>query len=342
MQRKTFLLQSAAALGGALLYSNQAFTARKKPKKIIQPPFLKTGDTIGIVAPSGYVTEATVKAAIERIQAWGFNVALGNTIGQRWGTFADTDEARAADVQTMINNRNIKAILCARGGYGWTRIMHRINWKLLQQQPKWMIGFSDATVAHSYINTHLHIASIHSKMCNSFPDDWATATPEQQATINSIEQAITGKPLRYNLPTDTNNQLGTVTAPIIGGNLRCIENLAGTPYALQTAGKILVLEDVEEPRYNIDRMFWNLYHSGVLASLKGLIIGGFREKAATDPNDEFGLTLPQIVLEKVQAYNYPVAFQMPIGHQRNNFAIKLGVTHQLNVNAEYCSLEALA
>lgn len=227
--------------------------------------------------------------------------------------------------------------MCARGGYGVVRIVDDLNWTCFKQHPKWVIGFSDITVLHNHIHANCKIASIHSKMTNSFPDVWAEAEQIQIQTINSIHEALSGKKLAYAAPVHAQNKLGTAQGVLIGGNLKLIETLAGSRSDIKTAGKILFVEDTGEYLYSIDRMFWNLKRTGKLAHLKGLVVGGFKVKP-DDEGEEFGRTVQDIVLEKVAGYKYPVCFDFPVGHQRANFALKCSVAHRLQVTANEVTL----
>jgi muramoyltetrapeptide carboxypeptidase len=227
--------------------------------------------------------------------------------------------------------------MCARGGYGSIRIVDRINWTKFKAKPKWIIGFSDITVLHSHIHNNFHIASIHSKMCNSFPDDWSTAEPIQIETIISIQDAFSGKKMKYSAIPNTNNKQGIAEGILIGGNLKTIETLSGTASDIKTDGKILFVEDTGEYLYSIDRMFWNLKRTGKLQNLKALIVGGFKIKP-DDPGEEFGKTIEEIVLEKLSHYKYPVCFDFPAGHQKNNFALKCGVKHRISVKQDEVTL----
>lgn len=331
MNRKYFLSLIPASLLLSPLTSKASLPLeieKVKPLKI--PPYLVAGDTIGITCPAGYITLEEIEPSIIQMKSWGFNVVIGKTVGARDFTFGGTDQERLTDLQEMMDNPNIQAIMCARGGYGAIRIIDQLDFSAFRSSPKWLIGFSDITILHSHINSIYRVATIHSKMCNSFPSDWAKAEPIQIETINSIQQALKGEEMKYHAPYNVNNKMGRATGELIGGNLRCIENLAGSKSEIETDGKILFVEDTGEYLYSIDRMFYNLKRSGKLAKLKGLIIGGFKVKVDTD-NDGFSNTLEQIVLNKVAGLDFPVCFDFPVGHQRANFALKCGVKHQLEV-----------
>jgi muramoyltetrapeptide carboxypeptidase len=267
------------------------------------------------------------------MKGWGFNVVIGKTVGAKNFTFGGTDLERLTDMQQMLDDPNIKAIMCARGGYGAVRIIDQLNFATFKRFPKWLIGFSDITIFHCHVNTNYHVATIHSKMCNSFPADWSLAEPIQIETINSIQQALKGNRMKYQAPSNPRNRWGTATAELIGGNLRCIENLAGSKSEIETIGKILFIEDTGEALYSIDRMIYNLKRSGKLNRLKGLIVGGFKLKVE-EGGDNFGRSLIDIVLDATREYDYPICFDFPVGHQKANFALKCGVVHQLDVKED--------
>ena len=304
------------------------------------PKYLKPGDHIGITSPAGYITLEEIQAAKERLESWGFTIEVGDTIGKKDFTYGGTDDERTNDFQKMMDDVKIKAILCARGGYGAIRIIDKLNWNKFKLKPKWIIGFSDITVIHSHLNKNFGIASIHSKMCNSFPDDWSKAEPIQVETIESIGKALKGERMNYSAAVNEKNKLGIGEGVLIGGNLKTLETLSGTASDINTAGKILFVEDTNEYLYSIDRMFWHLKRTGKLSKLKGLVIGGFKIKADVDTED-FGKKLEEIVLEKVKAYSYPVCFDFPVGHQKNNFALKCGVRHRLSVSVSEVALKEI-
>jgi muramoyltetrapeptide carboxypeptidase len=340
MDRKKFLAAITATSALVLTdISSASAIPRKRPKHIIIPPYLQSGDIIGITCPSGAITEKEIQPAVAQIQAWGYKILQGSTVGKKDFTFGGTDEERRKDFQDMIDNPEVKAILCARGGYGVVRIIDQLDFSSFKKHPKWVIGFSDITVFHNHLHTNQHVATIHSKMCNSFPDDWSKAEPIQVDTILSIKKVLEGEKMQYKVNPDEMNRTGTAEGQLVGGNLKMLETLAGTASDISTDGKILFVEDTGEALYNIDRMFCHLKRTGKLTHLKGLLIGGFTGIKTETRGDEFGRSVYDIVWEKIKEFDYPVCFGFPVGHQRNNFALKCGVVHKLSVNAEAVVLE---
>jgi len=340
MNRKYFI--SSLVASGAVLSAIEGWAnpSEEDTAKIKIPPYLNPGDMIGITSPAGPITLEKIQPAVQLMESWGFKTEIGLAIGKKDFTYGGTDEERRADLQKMLDNPTIKAIMCARGGYGLIRIIDQLDFSQFIKHPKWLIGFSDVTVLHCHINQNFGIATIHSKMCNSFPDDWAKAQPVQVSTILSIRQALKGEDLKYTAPVALSNRSGRGEGVLVGGNLSIIANLSGTRSDLNTKGKILFLEDTGEYLYSIDRMFWNLKRTGKLAHLAGLIIGGFSVRP-DDPGEIFGKSVYEIVMEKVIEYNYPVCFDFPVGHQKDNFALKCGARHVLEVGTRGSTLKSL-
>jgi muramoyltetrapeptide carboxypeptidase len=328
MNRKNFLssLLAISAASPALGTPARAYT----PPSLLIPPYLRNGDTIGITCPAGDITAKEIQPAVQLIQSWGFRVRIGETVGKKDFIFGGTDAERAADFQQMINDPSLSAILCARGGYGAVHIIDQLDFSPLLQHPKWVIGFSDITVMLCHLHNNFNLAAIHSKMCNSFPDDWARAEPIQAECILSIRQALAGNNMSYTAAPHPLNRSGSARAPLVGGNLKTIETLAGTRSDIDTAGKILFVEDTGEYLYSIDRMFWHLQRTGKLDRLAGLIVGGFKVKP-DDAGEDFGHSVYDIVSARVRPYTYPVCFDFPVGHQKNNYALKYGMPHILEV-----------
>lgn len=336
MKRKSFL-SSIIPLGAVLTGMAKGEEMFIPDKFSVIPPYLKEGDVIGITSPAGYISLEDIQPAIKTIEGWGYTVKVGNAIGKRDFTFGGTDEERLEDLQEMLHDKDIKAIMCARGGYGLVRIIDKINFTEFKKYPKWIIGFSDITVLHNHINRNYKISTIHSKMCNSFPEDFNNAELVQRDSIHSIQDCLSGEQMNYSFTPNLKNRTGIAEGFLVGGNLRTIETLAGTISDLVTKNKILFIEDTGEYLYSIDRMMWNLKRTGKLSNLAGLIVGGFNPKK-DDVGEEFGKTIEEIVLEKVSNYNYPVGFNFPVGHQKNNMALKCGAKHKIVIDINECSL----
>jgi muramoyltetrapeptide carboxypeptidase len=339
MNRKDFLSTVIPLTSAATVFAKEKNPESNSVSKKI-PPFLKKGDLIGITCPSGHISAEEIQAAVSKMNEWGFKVCTDDTVGARDFTFAGTDEMRAEGLQKMLDDREIKAIMLGRGGYGAIRIIDKIDFTKFAKRPKWIIGFSDATVFHCHINHNFGIATLHSKMCNSFPDDFSTAIPEQINSIESIRQCLVGEKMKYARLPNINNRNGEGIGELVGGNLSIIEMVTGSISNLHTEGKILFIEDVDEYSYKIDGMLWNLKRSKKLDRLKGLIIGEFRLKP-DDPGEEFGKTIYDMVMEKVNKYHYPVCFDFPVGHVKENYALKCGVRHQLIVSGEKTILQQI-
>jgi muramoyltetrapeptide carboxypeptidase len=299
MNRKNFLSSLLAITAAGPLLAADKHAA---PLPLTIPPYLRFGDTIGITCPAGDITAKEIEPAVKLIESWGFRIKVGDTVGKKDFIFGGTDAERAADLQQMINDPELKAILCARGGYGSVHIIDRLDFSPLTQHPKWIIGFSDITVLLCHLHTNYNLASIHSKMCNSFPDDWTKAEPVQADCILSIRQALSGSKMVYSVLPHPQNRSGHAVGPLIGGNLKTIESLAGTRSDIDTAGKILFVEDTGEYLYSIDRMFWHLQRTGKLDRLAGLVVGGFKVKP-DDAGEEYGHNLYEIVTDRIKSFS---------------------------------------
>jgi len=300
---------------------------------MIIPNYLKKGATIGITCPAGYMAAEKVQTCIETLQQWGYEVMVGKTIGSSSETyFSGTDEERRDELQAMMDDDSIEAILCGRGGYGVGRIIEQLNFKRFKKNPKWIIGFSDITVLHSYLNRNVKIASLHAPMASAFNDGGADTE-----FVQSLKYALSGKKAKYNAPLHPFNKKGTATAELVGGNLTMLAHCIGTSSDIKTKGKILFIEDIGEYLYHIDRMLYQLKRSGKLKALAGLIIGGFTD--LKDNDRPFGKTLYEIVDELVKEYYYPVCYDFPVSHGKENVALKIGGTYRLSVQKNYVQLK---
>jgi len=289
------------------------------------PPYLKKGDTIGITCPAGYMATEKAQTCIDTLQQWGYQVMVGKTLGSSSDNyFSGTDEDRADELQAMLDDSSIHAILCGRGGYGVSRIIDQLDFTRFKRNPKWLIGFSDITVLHSHIFTNYKIATLHAPMAAAFNDG------VDSPYIQSLKQALAGKKAQYRSTVHPFNQAGTVTAPLVGGNLSLLAHLVGTPSDVDTKGKILFIEDIGEYIYSTDRMLHQLKRSGKLSKLAGLIVGGFTD--VKDTGRPFGKTVYEAIHEVVKEYTYPICFDFPVSHDVANYALKVGGTYTLQVS----------
>lgn len=300
---------------------------------IATPPYLEKGDVIGIVCPSGYMPVEKASECIRVLnEEWGFRTKVGKTLGNEFNYFSGTDEERLNDFQQMLDDDEVKAILCARGGYGLSRIIDKINFKKFKKQPKWIIGYSDVTVLHSHLYSNYYISSIHAPMAAAFNDAGYISR-----FVQSLKNALEGKKLKYSCDAHEFNKKGEAIGELIGGNLTLLAHLIGTDSDIKTRGRILFLEDVGEYLYNIDRMMYQLKRSGKLSKLAGLIIGGFID--SKDTERPFGQTAYEIIHEIVKGYDYPVCFGFPVSHGKENYALKTGVGYKLGVRKSKVILE---
>ncbi len=297
------------------------------------PPYLKKGDTIGLVCPAGYMPVEKVQTCLDVLQEWGYRVKIGKTVGGGSATyFSGTDEERLADFQQMLDDDAIKVVLCARGGYGTGRIIDMIDFTKFRKQPKWIVGYSDVTVLHSHIYSHFYISTLHAPMAGAFNDDGF-----KNEFVRSLKNALEGKKLKYKCDVHEFNRKGEAVGELVGGNLALLAHLVGTDSDIKTRGKILFLEDVGEQLYNIDRMLHQLKRSGKLARLAGLIFGGFTESKDTDR--PFGQSVHEILHEIVKEYDFPVCYDFPVSHTDRNYALKIGVGYKLKVGKSKVTLE---
>lgn len=299
---------------------------------MLLPNYLTQGDLICIVCPSGYMPLANVKTCIQVLQKQGYKVQLGKTVGNQDNYFAGTPEERLQDLQAALDNKDCKAILCGRGGYGLSQIIDKLSFTKFKKHPKFVIGFSDITLLHSHINSNQQIISIHSPMAAAFNDGGY-----KNKYVQSLLKLLKGEPEIYNTKWHKYNKQGKITAPLVGGNLSLIAHSIGTKSAYDFKKKILFLEDIGEYLYNIDRMLIQLKRAGIFSKISGLIIGGFTD--CKDTTLPFGKDIHSIINNHISDLKIPVCFNFPIGHQPQNFAVKVGATYTLKVETKQVSLQ---
>ncbi len=292
-------------------------THQKHPKK------LKKGDSIAIVSTARKVSSKELAPAILFIKKMGLKVHLGKTIEAKDNQYAGDDSLRAQDFQEVLDNPNIKAIWCARGGYGTVRIIDLLDFSNFIRHPKWIIGYSDITVLHSHIN-RLNIPTIHGQMCLEIEKKSKASRDTLQQTLFGDNPAIS-----YSLDASLPCRFGTVRGSLVGGNLSVLYSILDSPSQIDWQGKVLFIEDLDEMLYHIDRMMQNLKRSGRLKNLAGLVVGGMSEMR--DNTISFGKTAPEIIFEAVQEYQYPVSFNFPAGHVQDNRALVFGKEITLEV-----------
>jgi muramoyltetrapeptide carboxypeptidase len=295
---------------------------------MIIPPFLKAGDTVALVCTARKFFPEDAKPAIDLLESWGLNVKLGTTIGLDNFQLGGTDSQRAADFQAQLDDENVKAIWCARGGYGTVRIIDSLDFTNFKQHPKWIMGFSDVTVLHSQLNVE-RVASFHSIMPFTVP----TAPDEVKETLRKV---LFGESISYSIPSKNYDVKGTASGELVGGNISILYSLLGSKSSIDTKDKILFIEDLDEYLYHIDRMMYNLKRNGYFEHVKGIIVGSM-----TDMHDNeipFGQNEVQIITEIAKDLSIPIAFQFPAGHQKDNRTLILGKQVHFEVNEKEIKL----
>lgn len=298
---------------------------------MIIPDYLKKGDSVAIVATARKYSLENLQPAIELLESWGLKVVIGNTIGLDNNQLGGTDVQRASDFQQMIDNPNIKAIWCVRGGYGTVKMIDLVDFTHFKKRPKWIIGFSDITVLHNHIH-NISVASIHAIM----PINVLNTCEESK---ESLHKALFGYTLQYEFPYSDYNRLGKAEGEIVGGNLSVLYSLLGSKSEIDCRGKILFIEDLDEYLYHIDRMMMNLKRNNCFEGLKGLIVGGM-----TDMHDNeipWGKNAMEIIKEITAEYDFPIGFDFPAGHITDNRAIIFGkkVIFEVNKNGSVLQME---
>ena len=311
---------------GTNVMLSQNTNFKNPTENLIQPPYLKAGDTVAIVAPSGILKHRNeeVERAKRLLKQWNLNVVVGKHVFNQANHFAGTDQERCEDFQNALDNPNIKAIWCARGGYGTVRILDKLDYTKFLEQPKWIIGYSDITALHNQIH-NLGVQSLHAMMCVSLPKDES----EIEQTIATFKKAIFGETLSYTLEGSNYNQVGEVTAPIVGGNLTILHTMLGSKTSIDTSGKILFIEEIGEYKYHIDRMLQSLKRAGYFDQCKGVIVGDMTKLRKN--TTLWGTSIEQLILDALADYDFPIAFNMPAGHEDDNRALILGRKATLKV-----------
>jgi len=294
----------------------------------LHPPYLKKGDKIAITCPAKKLPRP-MDDAVALLQSWGLEVVLGDTVTASYHQFAGDDDLRAHDLQRFIDDDSIKAIIAARGGYGTIRMIDKVDFSYFAQIPKWLIGFSDITVLHTHLFANYGAQTIHGQMPVNIPD-------ASKHSLDTLRMALFGEALSYEYHAHASNRSGQGKGILVGGNLSLLVAVSGSVSDIDYSGKILFIEDVGEYLYSVDRMLRSLKRAGKLAQLAGLVVGGFTDMK--DNDIPFGQTVPEIIMDIVQEYDYPVCFDFPAGHIPDNCSLIFGREVRLSVQGQKVSL----
>jgi len=312
---------------------DQTDNSLKMNDTLIRPAYLKAGDTVAIVAPSGILKnrDREVQQAVDLLKDWGLNAIVGEHVFSKADHFAGTDEERCEDLQKAMDDPTISAIWCARGGYGTVRILDKLDYTKLKENPKWIIGYSDITALHNQLHNQ-GFESLHALMCVSLTQD----ITEVQESVDTFKAALFGNPSNYDLEGSKYNREGEAKGQLIGGNLTILHTMLGSDTSLDTSGKILFIEEIGEYKYHIDRMLQSMKRAGYFENLKGLVVGDMSKLRKN--TTLWGTSIEQLILDATADYDFAIAFNMPAGHEKDNRALVLGREVELKVGKEKSSL----
>lgn len=297
------------------------------------PRFLEKGSVVRLVSPAGVIGSEWVNGASKCLQNWGLIVRIGENARSQYGRFAGNKEQRLFDLQEALDDPECSAIFCTRGGYGTIQIIDKLCWERFKQYPKWLIGFSDITMLHAFLQKE-GIASIHGGMAKAL----AESLKSEQEHAQILQQILFGTFPAYNCNAHALNQYGSANGPLCGGNLSILYSLRGTPYDCIPEKCILFIEDIGEKPYVVDRMMHNLKQGGILSRISGLIVGNFSDY---EEDPLFGKTVQEIIADAISEYAYPVCFDFPVGHDGRNLPLICGAEVTLEVSKEGARVQFL-
>jgi len=309
-------------------------TSSEMTLNLIQPSYLKAGDTVAIVAPSGILKsrEGEVQQAVALLKSWGLHTVVGNNVFKQGHHFAGTDDERCEDLQKAMDDPKISAIWCARGGYGTVRILDKLDYTTFKKNPKWIIGYSDITALHNQLHNE-GIQSLHALMCVSLTNNLSKISE----TVETFKAALFGNPFNYTLKGSDYNRVGETSGALIGGNLTILHTMLGSKESLDTSGKILFIEEIGEYKYHIDRMLQSMKRAGYFDDLNGLVVGDMSKLRKN--TTLWGSSIEQLILDALSDYDFPIAFHMPAGHEKDNRALVLGRKVELKVSKGQSTLK---
>ena len=308
------------------------FSSAFAQEKLITPPYLQKGDTIAIVAPAGILKnkEEIIEKAKQLAESWGLKVVLGKNVFNQNNHFSGTDAERCEDFQKALDNKNIKAIWAARGGYGSVRVLDLLDFTKFKNNPKWVIGYSDITAFHNHIH-NLGIETIHGMMGTSLGDE----LKDIKETVSSFKKALFGEDLSYTIPSSKYNRSGAVEGQVIGGNLAILASMLGSESQLNTEGKIVFIEEIGEYKYAIDRMLQSLKRANYFTKIKAVVVGDMTKVKKN--STAWGSSIEQLILD-VLPEGIPVLFDFPAGHELDNRALIFGRKVELTINNQESSI----
>ena len=289
------------------------------------PVSLKKGDKVGVVCTARSIEIEKLEFAFDTLKKWDLEPVIGKSVGAVHDQYAGTDKLRADDFQSMLDDNDIKAIICAKGGYGTVRMIDFIDFNRFKKRPKWITGFSDITVLHAHIQQNFKIATLHSPLLSTFKRNCDIA-------LDTMRQTLFGEIVSIKNAAHKLNRTGKATGKLVGGNLSVLYSLLGSKSDLETDGFLLFLEDLDEYLYHIDRMVVNLKRAGKFKNIKGLLVGGMT--SMNDNDTPFGKTCEEIISEHVSDYDFPVCFNFPTGHIEHNHTVILGGKYELDVTED--------
>ena len=296
--------------------------------KMKTPSYLQKGDTVAIIATARKISLIEIENAVNLLTSWELKVVFGKTIGLENNQFAGTVQERVDDLQTFLDDERVKAVWCARGGYGTVQLIDYLDFNTFIKHPKWIVGYSDITVLHAHIH-NLGIETIHATMPINIPKN-------SEESIKTLKNVLFGNLLKYEFQPDKKNVFGNAKGQLIGGNLSVLYSLLGSISSVETTEKMLFIEDLDEYLYHIDRMLQNLKRNHYFEHLAGIIVGGMTQMR--DNEIAYGKTVEAIILDIVKPYNIPVIFNAPFGHLDDNRALILGRTIRLISTADIAQI----
>jgi len=306
----------------------------KMTSKLIQPSYLKAGDTVAIVAPSGILKhrEREIQQAVDLLKSWGLHSVVGKHVFKKADHFAGTDAERCEDLQNAMDNPSVSAIWCARGGYGTVRILDDLDYTRFRKNPKWIIGYSDITALHNQVHNE-GFQSLHALMAVSLTKD----LDDIKETVATFKSAIFGTPNNYTLKGSKYNRVGEASGELVGGNLTILHTMLGSKESIDTSGKILFIEEIGEYKYHIDRMLQSMKRAGYFDNLSGLVVGDMSRMRKN--TTLWGTSIEELIIDALQEYNFPIVFNMPAGHEKDNRALILGRVVDLKVKKDQSTLD---